>query len=166
MSSRIICSSRTDRESRNAVQAHRKSLQRFLSKAAIAQYGLVQEKEARLLAQRFVAVQRNISLHIRRAATSIVLNAAFGQTITRDDDPFIDIAVKASEGLDGVGGFGGVTILDFAPWLKWMPNFMATAPLKSARKHIQSCKNIHEVPCQRVQEQIVSLRIHWTARSR
>lgn len=128
-------------------QLHRRALQSAFTKPKIVQYQELQTTEARRLVRSLMRDPTQHETLLRRFATAIVMSVAFGHTITRDDDPYIQLAVDASYAL-GHGGAPAGTPVDFFPPLRHLPNFLAplSRSLKFARDWRWAIRGIHELP--------------------
>lgn len=131
---------------------HRKVLQKAFQKSNIIQFRSLQERETRVLLRGIIEQPHGWELAMRRFATAIVLGIGFGIHIKTDDDPFIQMAVDASYAL-GNGGAPGGTLVDFFPFIRHLPNFLArsSASLKFAQDWRWAIRQIHDAPFSAVQ---------------
>ncbi|THH19556.1 hypothetical protein EW146_g1637 [Bondarzewia mesenterica] len=135
-------------------QMHRKLLQSSFTKPRCVQYQDLQITETRRLIKSIIADPGNWEVLLRRFATAIVLGIGFGVTITSDNDPYIQMAIDASYAL-GHGGAPAGTPVDFFPFLRYLPNWLARSKsLKFARDWRWAIKQIHEVPFAAVQREM------------
>lgn len=133
---------------------HRKTLQRAFTPGSCIAYRSLQEAEAATLLRGLLSHPEKWETSLRRFATAVVLGIGFGVEITSDNDRYIQIATDASYAL-GHGGAPAGTPVDFFPFLRYLPDFLARSrSLKFARDWRWSIRAIHDVPFEAVQDDI------------
>lgn len=127
-------------------KAHRALLQKGFTKSNVVQYQGLQEQEARQAAWSISQKSTQWEPLLRRFASAIVLRIGFGVTLTRDDDPYIQIAIDANTAT-AKGGSPGSTIVDYFPILRFFPDWIVNSTtLKHARQWSWAIKKLHDVP--------------------
>lgn len=125
---------------------HRRVLQRAFTPTSCLSYRALQEQEAHALLRGISAKSAEWETILRRFATAIVMAIGFGVDIKSDDDPHIQMAIDASYAL-GHGGAPAGTPVDFFPFLKYLPDFLARSrSLKFARAWRWAIRRIHDAP--------------------
>ena len=128
---------------------HRKILQRSFQKSNILQYRQLQEREAAVLIQGLRERPAEWEIILRRFSTAVIMEIAFGIKIENDNDPFIQVATDASYAL-GHGGAPAGTLVDFFPFLKFLPSFFHDRSLKFAKSWKWAIRKLHDEPYQAV----------------
>jgi cytochrome P450 len=81
-----------------------------------------------------------------RFASAIVLRIGFGVSLTRDDDPYIQLAADANEATGGGGSPGG-SIVDYFPFLSHFPTWLVrSSALQHAKDWGWAIQKLHDVP--------------------
>ncbi|KAJ9134091.1 Cytochrome P450 [Pleurostoma richardsiae] len=125
---------------------HRSALQTGFTKTAITNYRPIQEDEARQAVARILKSPSQWDFSLRRFASAIVLRIGFGVKVTRDDDPYIKIAIDANMAT-AQGGNPGTTLVDYFPSFRYVPNFLNySQTLQHARRWRWAIKNLHDIP--------------------
>ncbi|KAI0036607.1 cytochrome P450 monooxygenase [Vararia minispora EC-137] len=104
---------------------HRALFQKYFHVRTSSHYQPTQEKEAYTLLRNLLDTPEEFSYHVRRLAAAIFMNLSYGHQIKDDGDEFVAIANKATSNLARAGIFG-TYIVDYFPWLKHIPSWMAT----------------------------------------
>ncbi|PVH80134.1 cytochrome P450 [Cadophora sp. DSE1049] len=135
-------------------QMHRKLIQGSFTKPNCVQYQELQESETHVLVDGIMKNPNDWERQMRRFATAIVLGIGFGVSINDDNDPYIQMAVDASYAL-GHGGAPAGTVVDFFPFIKYLPNWLARSQsLKFARDWKWAIQQIHNAPFAAVEKEI------------
>lgn len=124
---------------------HRRILQKNFQKSSIVQYRPLQESEAAIMLRGFLDKPAEWETVMRRFATAVVMGIGFGIKIESDSDPFIQIATDVSYAL-GHGGAPAGTLVDFFPFLRFMPSWFHDRSLKFARDWKWAVTRLHEKP--------------------
>ncbi|KAG7451643.1 cytochrome P450, partial [Guyanagaster necrorhizus] len=136
-------------------QRNRKLIQSSFTKRQIVKYQELQTREARVLVRNLIQSPEEYDRLIRRFATAIIMDIAFGHEIKSDADPFIQIAADASYAL-GHGGAPAGTAVDFFPLLRYLPDSLSflSNSLKFARDWKWAIRKVHDIPFAAVESQI------------
>jgi len=135
-------------------QMHRKLIQGSFTKPNCLQYQDLQEHETHQLIGGIMKNPDDWERQMRRFATAIVLGIGFGVNIKDDNDSYIQMAIDASYAL-GHGGAPAGTVVDFFPFLKHLPNWLARSwSLKFARDWKWAIQQIHDVPFAAVEQEM------------
>ncbi|TAQ89292.1 hypothetical protein B7494_g2367 [Chlorociboria aeruginascens] len=133
---------------------HRKLIQGSFTKSKCVTYQDLQKRETRQLLWGIMQAPDDWERLMRRFAAAIVLGIGFGVSITNNNDSFIQMAIDASYAL-GHGGAPAGTVVDFFPFLKHFPNWIArSSTLKFARDWKWAITQIHDTPFAAVEKQI------------
>ncbi|KAE9379689.1 cytochrome P450 [Stipitochalara longipes BDJ] len=126
---------------------HRALLQKSFAKSNVLQYQALQEQEARQAILTIVKDPSEWESHIRRFASNIVQQIAFGVELTRDEDSSVQIATGLANRVLAEGGSPGSTIIDNFPFLAKLPNWLVRSTgLKHARKWGWIIRALHDTP--------------------
>ncbi|KAI0777944.1 cytochrome P450 [Irpex lacteus] len=90
-----------------------------------------------------------------RMAAGITMMIAYGHKVESEDDEFLAIADKGVATIEAAGAIGA-HIVDFVPWLRYIPDWFPGASIKSVppgtRENLQTFIN---VPFERVKQRMV-----------
>ncbi|KAK0455205.1 cytochrome P450 [Desarmillaria tabescens] len=130
-------------------QRNRKLIQSSFTKPQIVKYQELQMREARVLVRNLMKCPEDYDRLIRRFATAIVMDIAFGHEIKSDADLFIQIAADASYALGHGGAPAGTTV-------KYLPNCLSflSRSLQFARNWKWAIRKVHDIPFAAVETQI------------
>ncbi|KAF9002170.1 cytochrome P450 [Cyathus striatus] len=135
-------------------QKHRRLLQEYLNEKQCMSYQRLQSQHARRLLLHLMENPRNFMHHFQRFSTALIVKIAYGKDIDTDDDPYIDIFVKALDSVTACGPLGG-TPIDFMPFLRYFPSwFPGTFYAFKARSFYSDVRKMHEYPFEAVKRQL------------
>uniref|UniRef100_A0A0W0FRH2 Putative cytochrome P450 n=1 Tax=Moniliophthora roreri TaxID=221103 RepID=A0A0W0FRH2_MONRR len=97
-----------------------------------SQFHEVQKAASLSLLQKLAASPDDYYNHVRGHAGSIILKLVYGYTL-QEDDPYIELAAKAMEGLIAAVNHGSF-LVDFLPILKHVPSWLPGASFKRKAK--------------------------------
>jgi cytochrome P450 len=125
---------------------HRKILQQSFTSSACKSYRPIQLEEARRACRQILVDPKDWETLGRRFSSGVVMRIGFGVKIEDKDDPYIQMAVDA-DNATGNGGTPAGTIVDFFPFIRHFPNWLArSAPLKHARDSKFAIQRLHDAP--------------------
>ncbi|KAK1981606.1 cytochrome P450 1A2 [Colletotrichum cereale] len=125
---------------------HRSILQRSFSRTSIVAHRELQQREASTMVEGIMKDPGSWETALRRFATAVVMSIGFGVDVESDDDSYVRIAADASYAL-GHGGAPAGTLVDFFPFLKYLPNWLVRdRSLKFARDWRWAIRQLHDVP--------------------
>lgn len=124
---------------------HRKILQTTFQKSKIPQYRPLQQREVTRMLQGILDQPTEWDKVLRRFATAIVLGIGFGVRIDKADSPYIQMASDASYAVGNSGPPGG-TLIDFFPFLCYLPSWLHVKSLKFALDWKWAVLKIHDKP--------------------
>ncbi|EKM48707.1 uncharacterized protein PHACADRAFT_108423 [Phanerochaete carnosa HHB-10118-sp] len=134
--------------------------QRKLFRQAFTKQGCVvfrpsQLSQAHVLLKKVLLDPEHLDDHVRRFATAVIMEIAYGHKITSDDDPYVCMMEKTTSISTEAGN--SLTILDFFPSLKylprWFPGNWFGRLAKDAAPFVQHMRNM---PFERVRQQMAS----------
>ncbi|KAK7041484.1 hypothetical protein VNI00_009352 [Paramarasmius palmivorus] len=96
---------------------HRRMLHEFLNQHTCLDYIPIQTEEARSLVMRLAEDPEKFAHHLNRFSAAVILRVSYGQRITTDEDPFLEMAEDVSRAVNNAGPPGN-TPVDFFPWCK------------------------------------------------
>ncbi|GLB38280.1 putative cytochrome p450 [Lyophyllum shimeji] len=135
-------------------QRHRRMFHQYFNKEISTTYQPIQLREARLLAQNLAVDPSEREKYFKRFSTAIVMRITHGHEITADDDPFVNLVDEVGAALTQAGR-PGATVLDFFPFLKYMPAwFPGTFYARFARENVQKVRDAYDYPFNQVKEQM------------
>jgi len=125
---------------------HRKLLQSSFTPSACKQYRPIQQEEARLAAKMILEKSWDWEKILRKYSTAVVLRIGFGLGVTKENDPYIQMAIDAEEAT-GNGGVPAASAVDRFPLLRRIPGWlMRLAPLEHARESKKFIQRLHDAP--------------------
>jgi hypothetical protein len=77
---------------------------------------------ARDLLLRLIDTPHNFMAHLHHMTASVILFSAYGIKVQPENDPYLDIAEKASEGVRAVGN-PGTFLVEVLPIMKYIPEW-------------------------------------------
>ncbi|KAJ7283455.1 cytochrome P450 [Mycena rebaudengoi] len=92
------------------------------SRAAIKQFLPVQDVEARRFLRRVLAKPDDLSKHVRKTAGAIILRISHGYEVKENNDPFVELAERATEQFSLSTAPGGFMV-DVIPALQHVPTW-------------------------------------------
>ncbi|KAI5121045.1 hypothetical protein M0805_008621 [Coniferiporia weirii] len=98
----------------------RQYIHQFFGPSAIADFrGLQTQAIHRLLLSLLQGPDRFYDL-TRRAAADIIMMLAYGHKVSKDDDPYVELANK---GMRSIGEAEQFSIINMLPWLRYLPKW-------------------------------------------
>ncbi|EPT06129.1 hypothetical protein FOMPIDRAFT_1154892 [Fomitopsis schrenkii] len=95
----------------------------FLNKKALESYVPIQRREAYKLLAGLLESPGACHAHIRRYVGAVMMEVAYGHPVTSLDDEIVVLAEKAV-GAATEAGSPAATLIDFLPFLQWIPAWM------------------------------------------
>ncbi|KAI0083867.1 cytochrome P450 [Irpex rosettiformis] len=133
----------------------RKYLQSYFQKGRLQDYYGIQIKEVHQLLNDFLNDPKAYRGHIRRMAAGITMMVAYGHKVESEDDEFLAIADKGVATIEAAGAIGA-HIVDFVPWLRYIPDWFPGASIKNVppgtRENLQT---FISVPYERVKQRMI-----------
>ncbi|GLB44301.1 putative cytochrome p450 [Lyophyllum shimeji] len=136
-------------------QRHRRMFHQYFNKETSTTYQPVQLRQARLLVQNLAADPSDREKFFSRFATAIIMRIAYGHDVASDDDPCVKLVDEVGLALTQAGNVGATSVLDFFPFLKYMPTwFPGTYYAQFARENVPKVRDMYEYPFRQVEEQM------------
>ncbi|KAF8140168.1 cytochrome P450 [Boletus edulis] len=133
---------------------HRSLFHRHFRRHLTSNYHPVALKETHATLRNLLDSPELYAHHIRRTAAAIILKISYGHSISDRGDIYVTIADNAMRGL-GKAGIFGTYLVDYLPFLKYVPEFMPGAGFKrQARVWRGMAREMIEKPFQMVKERI------------
>lgn len=89
------------------------------------------------------------------------MSLAYGLHVQDTDDPFVDLATRAIQSVAHAGA-PGAFLVDFIPWLKYVPEWVPGAGFKkTARVWRKLQEDVRELPYAEASKNVVSL--NWNS---
>ncbi|KAJ3491620.1 hypothetical protein NLI96_g552 [Meripilus lineatus] len=98
----------------------RKLFTEALSPSGVRVFQDIQSTQTHLLLKSLLTAPDNFSEHVRRFASAVILEIAYGHRIQTDDDPYLQSTEHINQSLAGAGE-PGMTAIDHIPILKHFP---------------------------------------------
>ncbi|KAK0445981.1 cytochrome P450 [Desarmillaria tabescens] len=125
---------------------HRKMISQPLGREEIKSYQPIQIQAVQILLKGLLAKPAGYEEAFHRFVTSIIVEIAFGHTITSDDDIYLTLAREHTISVDNSGPPGN-TPVDFLPFLQHFPSwFPGTYFAEWARTWSRVPQTIHDLP--------------------
>ncbi|KUJ15017.1 cytochrome P450 [Mollisia scopiformis] len=125
---------------------HRKMFQNAFTTANCVPYREAQEMEARKVVGRILKTPQDWQSHLIMFGTTVILRIAYGITVGENDDPYVELAKKASFIISNAGQTGA-TMVDNFPFLRYLPKWLSILPsLKLAREYYPYVRALHDLP--------------------
>ncbi|KAJ7258216.1 cytochrome P450 [Mycena rebaudengoi] len=121
---------------------HRKSLVKHFQPSAAHFHHPSELEGARVLLQRLLETPAKFQAHLRHMAGMIILSTAYRIDATEIDE-YVEIAQKSMGAFAGAGD-SGADLVDFLPFLKYVPGFLPGAGFKRQVKEWN--KNVSAMP--------------------
>ncbi|KAI0695235.1 cytochrome P450 [Cytidiella melzeri] len=132
----------------------RKYMQSYFQKGRLQDYYGIQLRETRQMLHEMLTNPKSYRNHIRRMAAGVTMMIAYGHRVESDDDEFIKLADKGVATIEAAGAIGA-HIVDFVPWLRFIPDWFPGASIKSVppgtKENLQAFINI---PFEQVKKQM------------
>ncbi|KAI0700085.1 cytochrome P450 [Cytidiella melzeri] len=134
----------------------RKYMQSYFQKSRLPDLYPVQVREAHHLLHDLLEDPADYRMSIRRMAAGITMMITYGHRVKTKDDSFIQIADKGVATIEAAGAVGA-HIVDFVPWLRYIPDWFPGAGIKrvppGTRENLQAF--LH-VPFEQVKKQMAA----------
>ncbi|KAH9910913.1 cytochrome P450 [Amylocystis lapponica] len=101
----------------------------FQTKMSLMDFRPLQRREVDLLVAGLSETPHAFSTHIQRFAAALILEPAYGRTVTSMDDEYVKLVNTVNHTL-AMAGNAGITLVDFFPILKYVPGWMPGAMFK------------------------------------
>ncbi|KAF9240868.1 cytochrome P450 [Melanogaster broomeanus] len=135
---------------------HRTLFHRHFRRHLTSNYHPVVLKETHTTLRNLLESPDQYAHHIRRTAAAIVMKISYGHDICDQGDVYVTIADEALRGL-GKAGIFGTFLVDYLPFLKYVPEFMPGAGFKrQARVWRAATRAMIDKPFQMVKERMAS----------
>ncbi|KAG2080200.1 cytochrome P450 [Suillus discolor] len=109
---------------------YRRNIHRMIgSRAAVGIYSQIEEVETRRFLQRVLTKPGQLQAHVRHTAGAIILRISYGYEVTKNDDPFVDLADRGLD-LFSRSTAPGAFVADFMPFLVKAPEWFPGAGFK------------------------------------
>ncbi|KAF8631286.1 hypothetical protein AX15_002609 [Amanita polypyramis BW_CC] len=126
------------------------------SHAIIKTFVPVEEQETRRFLRRVLAKPEDLQTHIRKTAGAIILRISHGYEVKENNDPFVELADKATEQFSLATAPGGF-LVDFVPALRFVPSWLPGAGFqKKAASWASTLSEMVEQPHNFVKQQIAA----------
>ncbi|KAH9917072.1 cytochrome P450 [Fomitopsis serialis] len=112
----------------------------FFTEGSLSQFASAQSRETRTLIGGLLRTPERHAAHVHRLASSLVLEALYGHTITSEDDEYLTYAEQALIGTAEAAA-PGAAIVDFLPFLRHVPAWFPGAEFK--RRAIKTKAAVH-----------------------
>lgn len=99
------------------------------SHSAMSRFLPVEEQEIHRFVRHVLAKPEDLSSHIRRSVGAVILKIAYGYEVKQNNDPFIELAEKATEQFSLATAPGG-HLVDLIPALKHVPMWFPGAAFR------------------------------------
>ncbi|KAH8100092.1 cytochrome P450 [Cristinia sonorae] len=137
----------------NQFRKTRKWIQDSFSSAAVMDYRTRQRRELLVMLMGILDRPTAISSHIARFTEALIVDIAYGHTVTTDDDKIIDLGERGNHAFAAVGNAGS-TLVDFFPVLRYYPTWLPGAGFKRrATSAAKLLRAMHDVPYNMVKAQ-------------
>ncbi|KAG1781057.1 cytochrome P450 [Suillus placidus] len=133
----------------------RKNIHQIMgNRAALDVYHPIEETETRRFLKRVFSNPEQLQVHVRLTAGAIILRISHGYEVKENNDPFIDLAHRATDQFSRSTA-PGAFIVDIVPFLANVPEWFPGAGFKRlAREWRQSTDEMVDVPYKFVKEQM------------
>uniref|UniRef100_A0A0W0F2S6 Putative cytochrome P450 n=1 Tax=Moniliophthora roreri TaxID=221103 RepID=A0A0W0F2S6_MONRR len=132
----------------------RKTFQQYFSRQESLLYAPIQLEEARRLVCNLGEDPEKLVNHLIRFTTTVITSATYGHRVTSDDDEFLKVGARIEDCVAHAGAVGN-TMVDFFPWLQYLPSWMpGTFYATHARASKPIVDNIYEYPFKFVSEKL------------
>jgi len=134
---------------------HRRIVQEWFSARALTRFASLQKQEVYMTLSHLGNSPENLFEHIKRFASGIILNIAYGITVHAHDDKIVGIGDRATT--ETVSVSPGAMLVDFFPILKHWPIWM---PLSGFKRHALYTRglvqSLFDTPYQYIKAQIAN----------
>ncbi|KAH9943945.1 cytochrome P450 [Amylocystis lapponica] len=135
---------------------YRTLLQSGLNPRAVQAYRHIQEEEARVLLQGLAKTPGDFTAHVRRNAGAVILKVAYGWTVSKDDDYFVNL-IEDTFKLNTTFHRPGRFLMDSIPVLRFVPSWFPFATFhQEIANYRESTQKIERIPFLWTKEQVES----------
>ncbi|TCD66094.1 hypothetical protein EIP91_001852 [Steccherinum ochraceum] len=118
--------------------AHRKLIQQRLSATVVAkEYRPVMYRETKVLLRNLLSSPDEYLHHLKSMTGAIVMMITYGHSVAPEGDEYIKLAENVRE---TGGGAHGSVLIDFLPWLQYVPAWFPGAGFK---RHAEYARSLH-----------------------
>ncbi|KAG1761924.1 cytochrome P450 [Suillus occidentalis] len=108
---------------------HRLLFRRHFHRMLTSEYHSILTKETYTTLRNLAHTPDDFAHHLRRTAAAIVMRISYGHEVSDKGDIYVTLADEAMQGL-GTAGIFGTFLVDYLPFLKYVPAFMPGANFK------------------------------------
>jgi len=135
---------------------HRSLFRRHFHRLQTSDYYSVVTKETYTTLRNLAHSPDDFAHHLRRTAAAIVMKISYGHEVSDKGDIYVTLADEAMQGL-GMAGIFGSFLVDYLPFLKYVPARMPGAHFKrQALIWRKMTKNMIDRPFQAVRERMAN----------
>ncbi|KAL0572047.1 hypothetical protein V5O48_009905 [Marasmius crinis-equi] len=126
-------------------RAHRRTFNQFFNPRVVRDYYPLQRIRSLSLVKKLTSSPEDFFNHVHQKCIqsytgSLVLEIAYGYTLSSNYDPYVKLAYDANEGLTAAG-VPGAFLVDFVPILRFIPGWFPGATFKHKAKHWAKCSD-------------------------
>ncbi|KAG6881030.1 hypothetical protein C0995_003306, partial [Termitomyces sp. Mi166 len=99
------------------------------SRASMKQFSYIEELETQKFLRRVLAKPADLAEHVRHTAGAIILRISHGYEVKENNDPFVELADKATEQFS-LATAPGAWLVDVLPILRHVPSWFPGAGFK------------------------------------
>ncbi|KAF9456686.1 cytochrome P450 [Collybia nuda] len=134
---------------------YRKLMYSGLALQKIEEIHPIQEQKIRDFLQSLLESPNQFQTHIRRTVASIVFQISHGYSVTKDDDPLVQLAERATHEFS-LASAPGSFFVDLLPILKYIPDWFPGATFKkTAKAWRQTMVQLRDEPYKSVKDQVL-----------
>ncbi|CCM01427.1 uncharacterized protein FIBRA_03478 [Fibroporia radiculosa] len=128
----------------------------FQSKNTVQRYRPFHLREARNLLSLLCATPDAFMSHIKQYAGALMMEVAYGQTVTSLDDEFLHLADTAMTATVEAGG-AMTTLVDFLPIIKYWPTWLPGSGFRmNSMKTAKMLRKMLDIPYEKVKANVVA----------
>ncbi|KAJ3491621.1 hypothetical protein NLI96_g551 [Meripilus lineatus] len=134
----------------------RKLFAEALSQSGVRVFQDNQLNQAHLLLKNFLASPDQFSSHVRRFASAVILEIAYGHRVETDDDPYLQLTEDINQCVAGAGE-PGMAAIDFIPLLRYLPaGFPGASVVNHCKQFRPVLQNAIDIPFKDVEQKMAS----------
>ncbi|KAG1854759.1 cytochrome P450 [Suillus tomentosus] len=139
------------------LRQYRKNIHHVIgSRAAVKTHHPIEEIETRRFLKRVFTKPDQLQEHIRQTAGAIILRITYGYKVKENNDPFIDLADRATHQFSRSSIFG-TFMVDYMPFLAHVPEWFPGASFKrKAREWCETLDEMASAPYEFVKDQMAA----------
>ncbi|KAF8884122.1 cytochrome P450 [Infundibulicybe gibba] len=131
---------------------HRKLYHQYFSGAKSKSYQPIQQEEARSLIKNLLEDPSDYD----NFAASIIIRIAYGHQISSEDDPYNAMSHRVAAAVS-VTGPAGSTIVDFFPFLQYLPSWFPGTHFAAQARKVRGCvRDLYERPIEDIRQQMAA----------